>query len=73
MGVFFVLDGFDFSSDFFALEVFVFRDLSFSLINKCQPLNSSGGNSLQKSQMENAPILLSPLQLNEAAVDYSSN
>ena len=44
----FSFDCFHFSSDFCALDFFLLRDLNFSLIYKCQKLNSIAGSSLLK-------------------------
>ena len=45
----FLLDSFDFSSDFYVQDFVVLCDLNFSsLIHKCQQLNSSCGSSLLK-------------------------
>ena len=46
----FWLEGFDFSSEFHAPDIFAKHDLNCSLIHKSQQLNSSGGSSLLKNK-----------------------
>ena len=45
---FFLLDRFDFSSDFCALDFLILGDLNLFLIHKCQQLDSRGAGSLLK-------------------------